>query len=161
MNEIFNIVEKVEEPKFYDCLNCAAQWVTAICTLFTMIITLAAFYYACKEYCLHKKQVKNDLLSRLNNYYATDENIEKVVKELDNPYNFKTATYILENRQDILWAREIFLRFFEELELYIEKEQLDPDIVCYCFAYYAIVASNKGSEFVSDYNSRMRARVEM
>lgn len=39
-----------------------------------------------------------------------------------------------------LWKRELFLRFFEELEMQRDKKKLDKECVKNLFAYYGIAA---------------------
>ena len=46
----------------------------------TFLIALCAFILAYREYNLHKIQQKIDVLSKLNEQYSTDENIQDVIK---------------------------------------------------------------------------------
>ena len=57
----------------------------------------------------------------------------------------------INQKADKTYRHEMFLRFFEELQIAIENKALSPEIVCYMFSYYAIVA-DRCDKFVSDYN---------
>lgn len=49
---------------------------------------------------------------------------------------------------------EMFMRFFEELDMLIESKQMDKNKVYYMFAYYLLVFDSHRSEFnITDYDS--------
>ena len=52
-----------------------------------------------------------------------------------------------------MYQREMFLRFFEELESYIEGDSLNKNVIRNTFAYYALQAASLQEDFVEDYNN--------
>lgn len=150
---ISNGIEQSDHPSWTDILSAVSNFGSALFALFTLAITFAALYYAKKEYSLHKKQTKADTLSRYNERYSTDDNIKDTVKELLSVANGKKiqTPNLEEDKTPVIFRREMFLRFFEELQNAIDKDALDKEEVCYAFAYYAMVADNCGKDFVPDY----------
>ena len=125
------------------CLGAIATILGALATVITAIIAGIALNYAMKEYNLHKKREESDILAKFNERYSTDENIQKSLKDLIVLKKNKNV-----NNPEVLNHHEMFLRFFEELQIAIENKALNPEIVCYMFAYYAIEA-DRCDDFVS------------
>ena len=110
-------------------LGSCAEILTAIIALFASIITY-------NEYMSTKDTKQAQVLSEYNKRYSEDPNIVKVVKYLNyihengtinNPHREKPSNYEV----------EMFMRFFEELELQIQKKRLSEKDVCNLFTYYA------------------------
>lgn len=150
---IANSIEQSDQPSWTDIVSAFTTFSSALLAFLTIIITIIALYIAKKEYSLHKKQTKADTLSKYNERYSTDDNIKETVKELMSIADGnKLQTPALEkDRTPVIFRREMFLRFFEELQNAIDKDALDKEEVCYAFAYYAMVADNCGKDFVPDY----------
>lgn len=116
--------------------------ITAICTIITVYIAYISISYVKKEYELHKKIRHAEILSTYNERYSTDNHIEKVIRYLHN--DLKLSDLELNDR-------EMFMRFYEELQYTIEQEGISKEIVYDMFAYYAMEIAKKGKEFIDDY----------
>ena len=83
------------------------------------------------EYESHRERVKAEVLGQYNERYSRDEHINKVVPFLiEDIMNRKVVAPSVHNV-------EMFMRFFEEMELQIEKDRLDAESVYKLFSYYA------------------------
>jgi hypothetical protein len=94
----------------------------------SLILAIVALLLARKEYNSHKMTEYNKLFSQLNRRYEKNENMQTVVKYLRDK----------EPSNDIpsLYQFEVFLRFFEELGLYMKAGSLNSDDVDDFFGYY-------------------------
>lgn len=117
------------------------EFITTIIAIFAFIIT----YY---EYHMAKDAKQAQVFSEYNKRYSEDSNIVKVVKylnyfdndgEVNNPVPEKPSNYEV----------EMFMRFFEELDLQIVKNRLNKKDVYDLFLYYAnkLKEGNYYSEF--------------
>lgn len=103
--------------------------VTAIAAVFALVVG----YH---EYCLKKDINMAKVLSEYNNRYSNDCNIVKVVKYLNyrneggKNNNFPAA-------KPSNYEVEMFMRFFEELEVQIKAGRLKEEDVFNLFTYYA------------------------
>lgn len=132
-----------------DCISKLIDAISLIITFGTLCATAFAIYYAVKEYRLHCKQSKADILHKYNERYSRDENIKKVVEYLILKKEEKDISI---DKHPSTFEKEMFLRFFEELEYAIESEALDAKLTYDMFAFYALEAAKLGENFVSDYN---------
>ncbi len=105
-------------------------------SVITAIVTLFAFIVAWMEYHSRLDSMKAQVFSEYNKRYSEDPNIVKVVKYLNyidldgtihNPHQEKPSNYEV----------EMFMRFFEELELQIRYGRLNEKDVLDLFVYYA------------------------
>lgn len=146
-----------------------------LATLATVCISGYAVWYARKEYSLHKKEERANTLARYNERYSTNERLLSVVEylwqikakeefykkrdltkgykdikeELEQEVNSrKKCYYKIPSEHD----KELFLRFFEEIQCSIEQGALDKSHVKELFYFYAKVAHDMGEDFVEDYN---------
>lgn len=121
------------------------EFLTFIATLFTSIIAWAAFTYTKREYGLHLAKEQADSLSHYNERYSSDENISKVVtyfiQKMERTSNISIPT---------TFEKEMFLRFFEELQFALEQKAISKEMAYEMFAYYAIKAYDEGKLFVDD-----------
>lgn len=108
--------------------------------ILTALIAFIASIITYHEYKSAKDTKQAQVLSEYNKRYSEDPNIVKVVKYLNyihedgtinNPHREKPSNYEV----------EMFMRFFEELELQIEKGRLSERDVCNLFTYYAFFLS--------------------
>jgi len=113
----------------YEKIGDYASFITAIVSLF-------AFVVAWLEYHSRLDSNKAQVFSEYNKRYSEDPNIVKVVKYLNyidtdemknNPVRDKPSNYEV----------EMFMRFFEELELQIQYGRLNEKDVIDVFIYYA------------------------
>lgn len=96
--------------------------------LVTLVLAIIAVWQTWKEYRSHKQTEYHKLFSQLNRRYERNADIQDVVKYLRNkePYGEKPSMYQL----------EVFLRFFEELGLYMDTNSLETNDVDKFFGYY-------------------------
>jgi hypothetical protein len=117
---------------------------TLLASLLTASIATAAFIYTKKEYRLHIEREQSLTLSKFNERYCADKNIEAVVKyligESDGVQVTKPTTY----------QKELFLRFFEELEYAISHNSLGEKLVYDMFSYYALKAYDSQEKFIAE-----------
>lgn len=102
-----------------------------------------AFY----EYQMHMEERKRQLLLKYNERYSTDENINKVLEFLILKDECKTQIPTVNQR-------EMFLRFFEELEIQIQNNMLDADLVYDLFSFYALEAGKPDDFLTSKYENK-------
>lgn len=139
-------------------LNILIALMTAIATIFTAIISYMALSYARKEYKAHKQREESEVLSSFNERYSTDDHIAKVLDYLIDPSNNKRFHDVgISSTTDISTPpsvndKEMFMRFFEELQYAIEQKRLTKQIVYDMFAYYALEVDKMGEKFVEDYH---------
>lgn len=101
---------------------------TNIIDLLILIVALSAFILSIIELRSYKQKENNKLLSQLNRRYLENSNVQAVVKylrEIDSSNVIPTAYQI-----------ELFLRFFEELGVYLRNNSLKVEDVKNFFGYY-------------------------
>ena len=93
-----------------------------------LIVAIAAFVISVKEWFSHKTKEDNKLLSQLNKRYLDSQDIQTVVKYLrvTEPSNTLPNAYQI----------DLFLRFFEELGVYLENNSIEKDDVRNFFNFY-------------------------
>ena len=114
--------------------------------LLILIVTGLAFILSIIELRSYKQKENNKLLSQLNQRYLANDNMQAVVKYLREikPTIEKPSPYQI----------ELFLRFFEELGVYLRhNDQLLLDFYIF-FNYYfkQLYESEKGKELLNDIN---------
>ncbi|MBQ9286973.1 MAG: hypothetical protein IJ212_00910 [Bacteroidaceae bacterium] len=95
------------------------------------------------QYKLYKARERSKVFTSLNVRYLESEDVQAVVKYLS-----KTGRPATEIPDD--YRTELFLRFFEEVGVYLESESLEPKPVEQLFGYYLyeIFTSEKGKELL-------------
>ena len=93
-----------------------------------LIVAIAAFVISMKELSSHKTKEDNKLLSELNNRYINNQDIQTVVRYLreTEPSNTLPSAYQI----------DLFLRFFEELGVYLENKSIKKNDVGNFFNFY-------------------------
>ncbi len=117
---------------------------TAIAAWLSFFVAFLTVCYAKKQYDRHLKEEYTKLLCQYNQRYSTDCNIRTMLD-----WMLKVA--ISDNNGDIVGVdlsksyykpgintKEMFMRFFEELQVQIENKYLNAYDVYDLFAYYAI-----------------------
>lgn len=110
-------------------IGSSAQIVTAV-------IAMLAFVLSVSEYCVNKDFKEVQVLSEYNMRYTSDPNIIKVVKYLnyiDEHGKINNLPRVVPSNYEV----EMFMRFFEELELQICCGRLKEKDVLDLFIYYA------------------------
>lgn len=112
------------------CLGSFPDWIMAIAAI-------SALCYSMQEYKEHKRREKMETFSEYSARYSKDENIQKVVEYL--------IAYLedgnIEEHQVSIYNKEMFLRFFEELQYQMDKDRIDKEDVEDFFVYYAVAAA--------------------
>lgn len=88
------------------------------------------------EYFRRRRQAMYGVLSEYNHRYANDKNIEAVSKYLIGYLEGKE-----DSRPPSIYEKEMFLRFFEELQYQIDKGRIKKECVENFFVYYAVAAA--------------------
>lgn len=94
----------------------------------TVIIAILTIWQAWKAYYSHKLTEYHKLFSQLNERYENNGDMQDVVKYLRE----KEPS----NKQPSLYQLEVFLRFFEELGLYMKTDSIKADDVNRFFGFY-------------------------
>ena len=119
---------------------------TDIINLLILIVALAAFILSIRELRSYKQKENNKLLSQLNNRYLENKDMQAVVKYLRDikPEGDEPSAYQV----------ELFLRFFEELYVYLRYDGLEPDDVRKFFNYYLerLYHSERGKKLLEKIN---------
>ncbi len=119
-----------------------SEFSTALIALFAFIITLL-------EYLSLKDAKQAQVLSEYNKRYSEDPNIIKVAKylnsideggDINNPIRSVPSNYEV----------EMFMRFFEEMELQIRNGRLDEEDVNNLFVYYAYILGKSDKQDLRD-----------
>ncbi len=99
-----------------------------IINLLILLVALAAFVISVKEWYGHKTKEYNKLLSQLNERYINNKDIQIVVKYLryTEPSDSQPDAYQI----------DLFLRFFEELGVYLGNNSIEKEDVENFFNYY-------------------------
>ena len=117
---------------------CDMNTVKLLIELLSALIALIALLMAGKEYLRHKQTEYHKLFSKLNKRYESSEDIQDVIRYLRD----KEPS----NQRPTLYKLEVFLRFFEELGLYMQTESIDPIDVDRFFGFYLrqLYSSSRG-----------------
>ena len=120
----------------YCCINYA-DYITAATAIAAVILSLY-------QYNLYKERERSKVFSKLNELYLNNKDVQFVVRYLNNiiqdiPNNHQT---------------ELFLRFFEELSVYLKSNSIEPEIVEKLFGYYLfeVFTSAKGQKLLKACN---------
>lgn len=157
-------------------------------------IAVRAFFYTKKEYEAHREREKAETLAKFNERYSNDKNIEKFIKYLmQKDYDLKRpigkdkciecnnskpqgkmnySSMEEENNVDLIYQKEMFMRFFEELQIAIKAKSLDKEIAYDLFAYYALEENSRRNkekencwhlfeEFIEDMKAVKKSKTKM
>ena len=164
-----------EKENYWDFCSFIMEFLTYLSTIVAMGISIYVACFARREYLLHKKSEKANTLARYNERYSTNEVLKNVVeylwkiedkkesyKKRNNEKSYKEVKneierYFKNNTKSNFkipteHEKELFLRFFEEIQFSIEEGALDKKQVYELFYYYAKIANDMGEDFVEDYN---------
>lgn len=116
------------------CINYV-DYITAATAVFAVI-------FSWFQYSLYKKRERSKIFSQLNERYLANKDVQLVVKNLS-----KTG-FTTEAPTD--YQTELFLRFFEEVGVYLKSRSIKPKPVEQLFGYYLkeIFTSAKGIELL-------------
>lgn len=130
----------------YGKIPTAQNWsnfIEAVSVALALFVSYRALIYAKKEYTHHKKSEKTTLLCQYLQRYSND------------PYVKKSEYYIMEcalldEEGDIIgfdktkeatnppsiWEKEMFMHFFEEIQLLIDDDMIDREVIIDLIGYY-------------------------
>ena len=102
------------------------------------------------EYRSHKEKENNKLLSQLNKRYINNNDIKIVVKYL--------RMVDADDTKPKPYQTELFLRFFEELGVYLRNNNLPKDDVVNFFGYYLerMYKTDRGKELLEQIGNEER-----
>ena len=117
--------------------------------------TFLALLFAAYEYYIHKKNNQYEAYSKMNERYCNNSSIQRVLEAMVDSYSgctFRIDKFgqNCENKHVSINDKEMFLRFFEELNYAIKKRSIHKEEACYYFGYYAVIAYLMGKDFVSE-----------
>lgn len=106
-------------------------------------VAFLAVIISWNQYEHYKHRERSKVFTSLNVRYLESEDVQAVVKYLS-----KTGRQASEIPDD--YRTELFLRFFEEVGVYLESQSLEPKPVEQLFGYYLyeIFTSEKGKELL-------------
>lgn len=113
---------------FTICFGSIADW-------FTTLIALGALIFSYIQIKSYKKQGRIELLTDYNKRFSENDDLKVVGKYLEKECGLKHHYEVPEPDDHQV---EMFMRFFEEIELLISERAMDEDIVYYMFSYYAL-----------------------
>lgn len=124
---------------FLHCCKCCVfnlEGMAHLATIVTAIATTYALIYTVSQYESHVEQTKISVLSKYNERYCNSPEIARVIKYIANCLDdngsliteqFQNSKYLCTNHD-----REIFMRFFEEIQISIDNALLDSQYVKKC-----------------------------
>ena len=130
----------------YDIIPTALPWsnfIEAVSVALALLVSYRALTYAKKEYTHHKRSEKTTLLCQNLQRYSNDPYVKKLedyilecalLDEEGNIIGFdktKEAT-----NPPCLWEKEMFMHFFEELQLLIDEDMIDKNVIIDLIGYY-------------------------
>lgn len=118
--------------------------VSAAIACFSFVIATISLSFAYKEYRKRLKFEQCDVIMRYNERYENSESIKRVVDFLTKKYK---GEEVETEKLPSIYDKEIFLRFFEELNYMIDCGYLEKDIIADTFAFYFLVAWNDDTLF--------------
>ena len=127
----------ITSESLFMMVGSIAEWILAI-------MAIVAGFISWKEYKSHKQKENNKLLSQLNRRYINNEDIQTVIRYLRviDPDDKKPRPY----------QTELFLRFFEELGVYLRNDNLPKDDVINFFGFYLeqIYKTERGQKLLAE-----------
>lgn len=143
--------------QFWTCITSCniSQFLICLGTIAMPLIAMVALWYSRREYKNHREQTRISVLGQYNERYSTSPEINRVIAFLIDKTNNNSAC-VQETDKELAAAtirdRELFMRFFGELQIAIRKGLVDQKYAKVMFGYYAVEAANLGKEFVDDYD---------
>ena len=102
--------------------------------LLMALFAAITLFYTYMQYKDYRKREKSEVLGQYNERYSRDEHVNKVV---DYIIRHMEGEYII--KKPTTHDAEMFMRFFEEMQIQIDNDRLDENQVFDLFAYYAMV----------------------
>lgn len=109
--------------------------ISFIISALSIAIAVFSLLVSIWQYKIHKRQLKTELFSKYCTRYSINSDICAVVKYLEKEEGLNVTDKNNVSKPNDHQV-EMFMRFFEELELLIRSDSLDEEIVSYMFYYY-------------------------
>ncbi len=111
------------------------ETIKEIIYILASLATIVAIVIAVFQYFTIRKQNKLELLTKYNARYCINEDMGRVIKYLEkyDGLNHHGEVYKPDDHQV-----EMFMRFFEEIELLIKQNAMEEEAVYYMFSYYVL-----------------------
>lgn len=141
---------------YFLCIMCTeffcSNWVEIIkiiIAFFALGISAYTVHVSLKQFRLYKDRERSKIFSKLNEMYLNNQQVQTVVKYL----TIDTSTDTPTDKQTIPpneYETELFLRFFEEVCVYMKSKSIEPEQVDKLFGFYLkeIFNSDKGKELL-------------
>lgn len=116
-----------------------AECISASIACFSFILALVSVFAAYNEYQKKQKFERCDVLMRYNERYEESSYIKNAINYLNKEANkdsVNNGQNISQKSNLTICDKEMFLRFYEELDYMIEVGYLDRELVANYFAYY-------------------------
>lgn len=121
-------------------IQCVAESVSALIAVSALVVAVFTALYAKREYDRMVKHKQCEVFAQYNERYENSEYIQKIVK-------YCTVKTRLKKDIPTVHDKEMFLRFFEELDFMIQKDYITEEQVGNYFAYYFLLLWNDTSFF--------------
>lgn len=137
-------------------ISCIAESTSALVASFALVVAIITAWFAWREYKRMVRHKQCEVFAQYNERYENSEYIQKVVKyctiKTDNPKEVPTEH-----------DKEMFLRFFEELDLMIQEDYISKKQVGNYFSYYFMLVWNDetffwNDEMISPYENKEKAQ---
>lgn len=114
---------------------------SAITGFITLVLTFASIFVAFREYRSYKRDKQSEVLFNYNERYENSPSIRLVVRYCTDVCSENPSVY----------DKEMFLRFFEELEMMIQAKYLkEKDVLDYFSFYFLLLWTREDSFFWED-----------
>lgn len=128
---------------------------TFIMETLQLVLGVFGFVIALCQYRKYVEQNKHAVMAEYNQRYNDDKNIEAVVKYLIRFLENKETENEKDSKALTIYQKEMFMRFFEELQLQVENNRIGEGKIEDFFAYYAVAACMcpdfvEGTELIGD-----------
>lgn len=97
------------------------------------IVAIVSLIVSLWQYKLHRRQMRTEILAKYCARFNVDKNINAVVKYLEQE-DGRNLKYRVKAADD--HEAEVFMRYFEELELLIRAHSIDEKVVTYMYFNY-------------------------
>ena len=129
--------------------TCLQNHIQSAVKIGTFVVTFLGGCYAVFKYRNHLQEEKRKVLCEYNQRYSTDKNIEAVIEWMvqvaktdEKTGEIKGVNKDIKTVPPSIHKKEMFMRFFEELNIRLEKNDMNTDEVYSLFAYYALKFDN-------------------
>ena len=132
--------------------------------ILSAVTAAIAVFYAIISYKDHLLEKKNNLLCLYNKRYTEDKSVEKVVRwmlstakmdENGGIVGHDPSKEVKDVEKPDVYDKEMFMRFFEELNIQIDNHLLNEDNTLQLFAEYALIFDEYPSfrKDITDYDN--------